>query len=332
MRRSHAQAVRPAAVRRHPYRLRRRPEERVKILGATMDLVKSTEVFNFIARRIAAGERAIVANHNLQSLGLIQKDPELRRFFDAADLVEVDSVPLLVWARLMGRRSRLFHRCTYLDWRDEFWSRATEAGWRVFILGGAEGVAETACTRIRADWPQVELASRHGYFDAAPGSAENAAVLAAIRAFRPDVLFVGMGMPRQELWIGRHLDALPPCAILTVGGAFDYEAGVQVPAPRWVGRLGAEWLFRLALNPRRLFRRYLLEPWILASLVWRDLVQRLAPAAPLVRPGPSPARHAGLRLAAAIAPAPPPAILAEAVFTEARPTPQVHDARPDPRA
>ncbi|HEY0053078.1 MAG TPA: WecB/TagA/CpsF family glycosyltransferase, partial [Caulobacteraceae bacterium] len=90
-------------------------------------------------------------------------------------------------------------------------------------------------------------------------------------AFRPDVLMVGMGMPRQELWILDHFEALPDCVILPVGAAFDYEAGVQAAAPRWMGRLGLEWLFRLAHDPKRLFVRYCVEPWTLVGPALGDL-------------------------------------------------------------
>jgi N-acetylglucosaminyldiphosphoundecaprenol N-acetyl-beta-D-mannosaminyltransferase len=241
-----------------------------------MDMVTSTEVFDAVARRLRRGQSTLVANHNLRSLGLIRHDTELRAFYERAHLVEIDSVPLILWARLMGRPSRRFHRCTYLDWRDEFWTRAIEERWRVFVLGGAEGVAERGAARVRADFPEIALAVRHGHFDAEPGSAENEAVLAEIAAFRPDILLVGMGMPRQEHWTLRNHDHLPPCAIFTVGGAFDYEAGVQTAAPRWLGRIGLEWLFRLATDPRRLFRRYCCEPWGLLGVLARDLFDRLS--------------------------------------------------------
>ena len=255
-----------------PFRLKRRPEERVRVLGAAMDLVRPEEVFHFVAGRLARGESSIIANHNLHSLYLSRRKAAVREFFQAADLVEVDSTPLILWARLIGRSSRRFHRCTYLDWRDVFWAGAREEGWRVFFVGGAPGVAETARDKILADWPGVELAVHHGYFDASPGSNENAAVVEAINAFKPQILLVGMGMPRQEVWVlENHAAVAGPCAHFTVGGAFDYEAGVQKAAPRWMGQMGVEWLFRLTADPRRLFTRYCVEPWSLVGPALADL-------------------------------------------------------------
>ncbi|HRD27371.1 MAG TPA: WecB/TagA/CpsF family glycosyltransferase [Caulobacter sp.] len=261
-----------AAPQRYPFRLKRRPEERVTLLGQAMDLVKAEEVLFFVANHVAQKKRAIVANHNAHSLYLLRDDAELRAFYGRADLVEVDSRPLLMWARLTGRSSRAFHRCTYLDWRDEFWALAAARGWRVYYLGAAPGVAEKAAELLRLGRPGVRIGVHDGYFDMSPGSPEAGAVLDDIRAFSPDVLMVGMGMPRQEVWIHRNYDSLPPCVVLPVGAAFDYEAGVQRAAPRWLGQIGLEWLFRLVVDPRRLFRRYCVEPWRLVGLLVDDAV------------------------------------------------------------
>jgi N-acetylglucosaminyldiphosphoundecaprenol N-acetyl-beta-D-mannosaminyltransferase len=257
---------------RYPFRLKRRPEERVTLLGQIMDMVRAEEVLHFVVGHVALGKRAIVANHNAHSLYLLRENAELQAFYDRADLVEADSRPLLMWARLTGRNSRAFHRCTYLDWREDFWEIAAAHRWRVFYLGGAPGVAEKAAGVIRKARPSATIAVRDGFFDMTSGSVEARSVLDDISAFAPHVLMVGMGMPRQEIWIHRNYDALPPCVVLPVGAAFDYEAGVQRAAPRWMGRVGVEWLFRLVADPRRLFRRYCVEPWRLLGLLVDDAV------------------------------------------------------------
>ena len=263
------------------FRQARRPDERVRIMGCPMDLVRPEEVWAFVARKIAAGEQTIIANHNLHSLHLVRKDAELTAFFQLADLIEVDSTPLLAWAQLVARRGRRFHRCTYLDWRVDFWPRAVTEGWRVFYLGGAPGVAARAAERLRSRYPGAQIAVRDGYFDMTAGSDAAKSVTDAVKAFRPHIVFVGMGMPRQEAWIVRNHQALGPCALFSVGAAFDYEAGAQRAAPRWMGRMGMEWLFRLATDPRRLFRRYCLEPWVLIPDAVGDLIGALKAKKPV---------------------------------------------------
>jgi N-acetylglucosaminyldiphosphoundecaprenol N-acetyl-beta-D-mannosaminyltransferase len=249
---------------------------RISLLGGEVDVITPAEMLRFVDMVAGAGGGAVVANHNAHSLFLQRRNPGLRAFFADADVVQIDSTPLIAWAAMLGLPARARHRSTYLDWREAFWPLADRRGWRVFYLGGAPGVAQRACQRLAARWPAVSLASHDGYFDTAAGSPANRAVVRAIGDFAPDILFVGMGMPRQECWIADNRAALGACVIFPLGAAFDYEAGVQPVAPRWTGRLGVEWLFRLAGQPRRLAARYLLEPWLLLPAAGRDLVAALA--------------------------------------------------------
>ncbi|MEZ5333399.1 MAG: WecB/TagA/CpsF family glycosyltransferase [Thermoanaerobaculia bacterium] len=132
---------------------------------------------------------------------------------------------------------------TYVDWIGELAQRAAASGWRLFYLGGRDGVAAEAAERLRRRAPGLRIATHPGYFDARAGSSENRAVLQAIRENSPDVLLVGMGMPRQERWIVENLDRLEARVVLNAGACFDYVAGVARTPPRWAGRLGLEWLF-----------------------------------------------------------------------------------------
>lgn len=266
------------------FRRARRPEERVTLLGAEVDLVKPAEVFHFVGQRLAQGERTVVANHNLHSLFLLRRDGAMRRFYACAHIIEVDSMPLIFWAWLTGRRSRRFHRCTYLDWREAFWATAVERGWRVYFIGGRPGVFESARDAILQRWPGAVIEGRHGYFDHRPNSDENRDAVASVRAFAPHILFVGMGMPIQETWILNNLDELPACGVFPIGAAFDFEAGVQRQSPRWVGQIGLEWLVRLLSDPARLTTRYCVEPLTLVAPALADLWRRAR------RPGPPPGR------------------------------------------
>ncbi|MBN8527837.1 MAG: WecB/TagA/CpsF family glycosyltransferase [Caulobacterales bacterium] len=249
---------------------------RLRLLGECVDLLTPAQVLAHMRDAVVAKRRAVIANHNLNSLNLIRGDAAMRAFYDAAELVQIDSTPLIAFGRLLGLPVSRAHRSTYLDWREDFWTLADRLGWRVLYLGGTVKTGTEAVRRLSARRPGAVIEARSGYFDATPGSFDNTAVLASITAFRPDVLMVGMGMPRQEAWIARNLHALPQCVILNIGAAFDYEAGVQKAAPRWMGRVGLEWLYRLAHDPRRLFRRYCLEPWSLAGPAMRDVLGALS--------------------------------------------------------
>lgn len=248
---------------------------RLRLLGGAVDLLTPDEVLRFTARRVSQGRKAVVANHNAHSLALVRKCERMAQFYATADLVEIDSVPLIAWGKLMGVPIGRRHRSTYLDWSEAFWALAAEQGWRVFHLGGRPGVGELAATAIRSRWPSLNLAVHHGYFDRRSGSAENTQILNMINAFDADVVLVGMGMPIQETWILENRDRLNKGVIFPLGGAFDFEAGVQVTPPRWLGWLGFEWLFRFATQPRRLFARYFIEPWSLMGPAMSDVLTAL---------------------------------------------------------
>jgi N-acetylglucosaminyldiphosphoundecaprenol N-acetyl-beta-D-mannosaminyltransferase len=130
-----------------------RAHRRVPLLGGEVDLVTPADVFAFAAERIAAGAKGIVANHNLHSLHLIRRSAEMRAFYAKADLIEADGTPLIAWGRLLGRGLTREHRCTYLDWREQFWAQAVRHGWKVFYLGGAPCVAAKGADAIRSRWP-----------------------------------------------------------------------------------------------------------------------------------------------------------------------------------
>lgn len=243
---------------------------RLSLLGAEVDLVTPAHVMDFVAGRVAAGRRAVVANHNLHSLYLFQRSAEMRVFYGMADLIEIDSMPMIAWGRLLGQPVSPAHRVTYLDFREDFWARAQSRQWRVYHIGGAPEHNDASRAAILKRFPGVHLDVHSGFFDV--DGLENDAVLADIRAKNPDVLLVGMGMPRQELWILNNYERLPNCVMMPVGAALDYEAGAIHTPPRWTGRLGVEWLVRFFYEPKRLFERYFVEPWTLIPLALDDLI------------------------------------------------------------
>ncbi len=248
---------------------------RVRLLGANVDMVTSQDVLGFTQLCIDTSRKAIVANHNAHSLALLRRDRIMRVLYAMADIVEIDSMPLIAWGRLLGEPLDGRHRCTYLDWREDFWRLAQINGWRVFYLGGKPGVAAAAADNIEQRWPGVTIGVHHGYFDHDEQSLENREVLETINAFAPDVLMVGLGMPIQERWVTFNYDRIERGVVFTVGGAFDYEAGVQATPPRWIAQLGFEWLYRLATQPGRLFGRYCIEPWRLAPMALEDVFSRI---------------------------------------------------------
>ncbi|ABY34727.1 MAG TPA: glycosyltransferase [Chloroflexus aurantiacus] len=240
---------------------------RISVLKTVIDPFPISALNQYIGEAIASHKQRIIAHHNLHSVYLYHRDAKMRMFYERADIIHIDGMPLVYWARLLGYPVSRDQRVTYVDWIQPLLAMATAEGWRVFYLGGKPGVAARAAEIVCRQYPTLTIATHHGYFP----PEENDTVLATIAAFQPHILLVGMGMPRQEHWVLDNLDKLTANAILTAGACFDYIAGAIPTPPRWMGRLGLEWLYRLISEPRRLGKRYLIEPWALLPLMIADV-------------------------------------------------------------
>jgi N-acetylglucosaminyldiphosphoundecaprenol N-acetyl-beta-D-mannosaminyltransferase len=243
---------------------------RVTLLGVEVEPLTMADLNALIAQAATENRRSIIANHNLHSVYLYHHDPKMRVFYERASHIHVDGMPLVFLGRLLRLPLRREHRVSYVDWIRPLMSEAARQGLRVFYVGSRPGIADEGAAELRRDLPDLQIDTRHGYFAATAGEA-NTQVLAGIRAFRPHILMVGMGMPRQEHWILDNLDDLNVPVILTAGACMDYVAGAIPTPPRWMGRWGLEWLHRLASDPIRLWTRYLVEPWFVLRLFIQDL-------------------------------------------------------------
>lgn len=250
---------------------------RCQVLGVQVWLVTIDALLGYMAGAIQDRRQVVVGIQNLHAAYMCQVDAPMAAMLRAADLVFVDGTPLIWAARLQGHAAGPQHRHGFTDFRESFFPVAAARGWRVFYLGSAPGVAAAGADVLRGRFPGLEIATHHGHFDVGPDSHENAAVLAAINGFNPDVVMVGMGMPRQERWIQANRARLGACVLMPTGAGMDYVAGVLPTPPAWMGPAGIEWLFRLLWEPRRLAVRYLVEPLLLAALLTRKALLRNPP-------------------------------------------------------
>jgi N-acetylglucosaminyldiphosphoundecaprenol N-acetyl-beta-D-mannosaminyltransferase len=253
-----------------------RNEGRADVLGVGVDEIMVEELHEEVARLVRR-RGGIVLNVNAHCLNILYRDERLRGFFARADVVFCDGAGVRLAARLLG--GRLPERITYADWLPRLGALAEERGFSLFFLGGRPGVAGEAARRLRAAHPRLEIAgARHGYFDHRYGGPENEAVVAEINAVGPDVLLLGLGMPLQERWLMENYHRLDFGVALTGGAVFDYASGRLRRGPRVLTDNGFEWLARLLVEPRRLWRRYLIgNPLFLARVLRQRLGRRPAP-------------------------------------------------------
>ena len=197
----------------------------------------------------------------------------MKAFYAKADYVRADGMALVFMGKFLGFPLERKHRVTYADWIWSLMDKAEQQNWRVLYLGSKPGVAQKGASVLQSKYPNLQIATIHGYFDRSLNSSENQAVLEQINAYQPHVLMVGMGMPRQEQWILENIDRIHTNAILPSGACIDYVAGEVATPPRWTGKVGLEWLYRLLTEPKRLWKRYLLEPWFVFWLFCKEFWQ-----------------------------------------------------------
>ena len=246
------------------------------LLGVRINPLAIPDLHAIIAETINSCQRCVIASQNLHSIYLYHRNAKMRAFGAHVQYMRTDGMSLVLLGRLLGYPLRREHRVTYVDWVRPLMAEATLQSWRIFYLGSKPGVAECGAEILRKEFPGLQIMNADGYFDATAGSAENQKILQSINAYQPNVLMVGMGMPRQEHWILDNLESIHANVILTCGACIDYIAGEIPTPPRLMGRLGLEWLYRLLSEPRRLWKRYLLEPWFVVNLFVREVwVQRI---------------------------------------------------------
>jgi N-acetylglucosaminyldiphosphoundecaprenol N-acetyl-beta-D-mannosaminyltransferase len=242
--------------------------ERVNVLGVGVSAINMAGALALIDRWIATGANRYICVTGVHGVMESQKDPALCDIHNRAGLVTPDGMPLVWLSWLRGHRH--VERVYGPDLLLACCRASVSKGYRHFFYGGSPGVPERLAARLQERFPGLTIAGTWSPPFRELTAAEEEATIERIAAANPDIVWVGLSTPKQERWMARYIERLPVPVLIGVGAAFDLHAGVKKQAPRWMQRIGLEWLFRLATEPRRLWRRYLINnPWF----VWRLLLQ-----------------------------------------------------------
>jgi N-acetylglucosaminyldiphosphoundecaprenol N-acetyl-beta-D-mannosaminyltransferase len=224
---------------------------------------------------VAEGGTRFVVGHNLHSVTLLHSEPTFQSFYANADVVLIDGAPVLwLWAKTGeeddGRAPVMDYRLGSTDWIPALGN--VQGLERIAVIGAGSVANAGAVAKLQQLVPGARV-------DGMPGEGWNSDVeetaVEWLSRLRPQLVLLGLGMPLQEQVLARRLAALPPAVYCTVGGAIEQIAGVQKLAPRWIGRLGLEWAWRLLLHPQRVAYRVFGEPWVLLGLLLRRRLPQL---------------------------------------------------------
>ena len=246
---------------------------RVGIGHALVDVCSFEQACDVILRHARrGGQPSFVTTANAQHIVLLEQDSHLRKIYASADLVLPDGFSLLMAARVYGQSFE--ERVAGVDIFQALCLRAADYGLSVFLFGGRPNSANLTASVLKRHRPDLRVTTycpSYGFERSCDGLDDAAQ---AIRAARPDLLFVGLGAPKQEYWIYEHGLNLSVPVLMGVGGTFEMVAGVVRRAPVWMQRAGLEWVHRLCLEPRRMWRRYLIGNLTFASIVARQRGRR----------------------------------------------------------
>ncbi|HEV7258707.1 MAG TPA: WecB/TagA/CpsF family glycosyltransferase [Bosea sp. (in: a-proteobacteria)] len=241
----------------------------VQILNGRFDRLSAEETVQEVIGAVQAGERGVLSTVNVSILMMMRQNPRLQRFIDASRWTVADGQPL-VWASHL-RQPRLPERVAGIDLIDQLCARAAQDGIGVYFLGAESGTVHAAVAVLRSRHRGLDV---RGYADGYFGPEQAEARARAVADSGAGLLFVAMGVPRQEHFIEEQWENLGARVVIGVGGSFDVIAGRRKRAPVFVQRAGLEWAYRLAQEPRRLFRRYLVtNSQFLGLISWSAIAQ-----------------------------------------------------------
>lgn len=243
--------------------------ETLNILGVRIACVTTLQILQTVQTWIHQAERRTITYVNAHCLNMACSIPDYHQILNHVDLVYPDGISV-VWAGRLLDSGCQMQKSTGADWIELFCECAATHNWRVYILAGRPGIAHRARENLLRKQPGLQIVGAYDGFFIEKNERE---ILDDIRETAPHVLFVGMGSPRQELWIARRREELHVPVCWAVGALFDYVAGVEPRVPPWMNRLALEWLWRMLVDPFGKWKRYILGNPLFVYRVLRQVVQ-----------------------------------------------------------
>ena len=246
---------------------------RIDIGGVPIDNVTLAEFLTRCDELIAKREPTYVITPNVDHIVQLQKNREFRRTYDESVLNVADGVPLLWAAKFLG--TPLKEKISGSDLLPIICREASQKGFRLFFMGGRPGAVELSAINLCEKYPGLQVVGTYcPPYGFEKDDVENEKIVNLIRESNPDILFVGLGAPKQENWIYRFRLRYNVPISIGVGASFEFAAGMVKRAPVWMQKVGLEWFWRVLMEPGRLWRRYLVDDMQFFPIIFK---QKLAP-------------------------------------------------------
>jgi N-acetylglucosaminyldiphosphoundecaprenol N-acetyl-beta-D-mannosaminyltransferase len=233
------------------------PSLDVHLLGRRITCMTAAAIVGAIHVACVEQRKITVAHSNVHGFNLSMQLPWFYNFLQSAEIVHCDGTGILKAIRFMGTKLPLQYRVSYTQLLPKLLQHCDQHGLSLFLLGSRHELLQKALENVQTQYPNIRLSGHDGYFDM-NDPAENEPIVEKINQAKPNILLVGMGMPRQESWIRQNRPLLSVNAIMAGGAAIDRLAGVVSTCPNFLSDAGLEWLYRLWHEPKRLATRYLL--------------------------------------------------------------------------
>lgn len=241
------------------------------ILVDALTLHEATEQVTLMAKR---REKGLVVTPNVDHIVTLHKDPEFRKIYEKALMITADGMPV-VWLSKFLPSTTLPERVTGADLLESVCQAASKQVLSIGFIGGLPGVAKQAAEKLSHRYPGLRIAGVYSPpFGFEHSEEESGKVVGLVREWSPDILFIGVGAPKQEKWADKYLDELQCGPILCTGAAFDFAADLMPRAPRWMQRSGFEWIWRIKYDPIRMMKRYLIRDAIFLYYAVKEILIR----------------------------------------------------------
>lgn len=245
--------------------------KRFPVLGTQISALRFQQTLEIIDSWIKEGQKHYVNVCTTHTTLECYDAPEMQEIVNHSGLATPDGMPLVWIGRLFGHEvERVYGPDLMLALCEQGQAR----NYRHFLYGGAEGVPEFLAAKLRERFPAIQIVGTYSPPFRALSAEEEAEVVSMIDQSEADIVWVGLGTPKQDYWVGRFHERLQSPVLIAVGAAFDFHAGRIKQAPKWMQRNGLEWLFRLTQDPKRLWKRYLLGNPRFVALFFKQLLLR----------------------------------------------------------